>query len=86
MPSSIPFNPAPPHGNLGNLSNIINRLLESLSKWFGEDAPPLVFSSMSHRPGKSPGASPTETMYWNEDVLISLGLVVDSKAIRNAAT
>jgi len=41
---------------------------------------------MSHRLGKPPGASPTETIYWHEDVLISLSLIVDGKAITNAVT
>lgn len=39
---------------------------------------------MSHRPGQPPGAAPTKTMYWLEDVLISIVLVVDGKAIGKA--
>ncbi|KAL4751940.1 hypothetical protein BDW72DRAFT_192451 [Aspergillus terricola var. indicus] len=55
-------------------------------KWTGEDAPLLEFGSLSHRQGEPPGASPTETMYWLEDVLVSLALVVDGEAITKAVT
>lgn len=55
-------------------------------KWVGHNAPLLEFGSMSHRPGEPPGASPTRTMYWLEDVLISLTLVVDGDAITNAVS
>ncbi|KAK3366682.1 hypothetical protein B0T24DRAFT_659000 [Lasiosphaeria ovina] len=55
-------------------------------KWAGDWAPLLEFGSMSHRPGDPPGASPIETMYWLEDVLVSLTLVVDGEAITNAVT
>lgn len=55
-------------------------------EWTGEDAPLLEFGSMSHRPGEPPGASPTETMYWLEGVLVSLALVVDGEAITEAVT
>lgn len=55
-------------------------------QWAGESAPLLEFGSMSHRPCEPPGASPTETMYWFEDVLVSLTLVVDGKAITEAVT
>ena len=55
-------------------------------KWAGDCAPLLEFGSMSHRPGDPPGASPMETMYWLEDVLVSLTLVVDGEAITNAIT
>ena len=48
------------------------------------DWPPLEFGSMKHRPGKPPGASPAETMYWHENVLVSLTLVVDGAAISKA--
>ncbi|EFY85109.1 hypothetical protein J3459_011867 [Metarhizium acridum] len=53
-------------------------------EWAGDCAPLLEFGSMSHRPGDPPGTSPMETMYWHEDVLVSLTLVVDGKAITNA--
>lgn len=46
--------------------------------------PPLEFGLMKYRPGEAPGASPAETMYWHEDVLISLTLVVDGAAITKA--
>lgn len=55
-------------------------------KWVGDSAPLLEFGSPSHRPGEPPGASPTETIYWLEDVLVSLVLVVDGEAITKAVT
>ncbi|KAJ4316281.1 hypothetical protein N0V84_007926 [Fusarium piperis] len=67
-----------------------NHLLESTGwlneEWAGDRAPLLEFGSMSHRPGEPPGASLTETMYWLDDVLVSLVLVVDGEAITNAVT
>ncbi|OOF99134.1 hypothetical protein ASPCADRAFT_513217 [Aspergillus carbonarius ITEM 5010] len=53
-------------------------------EWAGDSAPLLEFGSPSHRPGKPPGASPTETIYWLEDVLVSLTLVIDGAAIMKA--
>ncbi|BDD62672.1 hypothetical protein MPDQ_004440 [Monascus purpureus] len=53
-------------------------------EWVNGGAPLLEFGSMSHRPGQPPGAAPTETMYWLEDVLISIVMVVDGKAIGKA--
>ncbi|KAL5051691.1 hypothetical protein BDW71DRAFT_193939 [Aspergillus fruticulosus] len=55
-------------------------------EWAGDSAPLLEFGSPSHRPGEPPGASPTETMYWLEDVLVSLALVIDGEAITKAVT
>ncbi|KAL4945268.1 hypothetical protein BDV06DRAFT_231429 [Aspergillus oleicola] len=55
-------------------------------EWAGDSAPLLEFGSLSHRPGEPPGASPTETIYWLEDVLVSLALVVDGEAITKAVT
>ncbi|PLN85269.1 hypothetical protein BDW42DRAFT_1827 [Aspergillus taichungensis] len=55
-------------------------------KWVGDSAPLLEFGSPSHRPGEPPGASPTETIYWCENVLVSLALVVDGEAITKAVT
>jgi len=49
-------------------------------EWVGRDTP-LEFGSMFHRPGKPPGASPAETIYWLEGVLVSLELVPDGKAV-----
>ncbi|UNI18433.1 hypothetical protein JDV02_004702 [Purpureocillium takamizusanense] len=49
-------------------------------EWVG-DSVPLHFGSMSHRPGKPPGASPTEIIYWVGGVLVSLELVLDGKAV-----
>ncbi|KAH6637197.1 hypothetical protein F5144DRAFT_647199 [Chaetomium tenue] len=57
--------------------------------WIGkscDSAPLLEFGSPSHRPGDPAGASPTETMYWFEGVLVSLALRVDGKAVTNAVT
>lgn len=54
--------------------------------WVGDSAPLLEFCSPSHRPGEPPGASPTETIYWLGDVLVSLALVVDGDAISKAVT
>ncbi|KAI0416560.1 hypothetical protein F5X98DRAFT_387930 [Xylaria grammica] len=53
-------------------------------KWTSTKAPCLQFGSMSHLPGKPPGISPTETMYWFQSVLISLTLVTDGAAITKA--
>ena len=56
-----------------------------LSKeWVGDEAPLLEFGTMAHLPGNPPGASPTETIYWHEGVLVSLELVVDGEAISKA--
>ncbi|PWI64587.1 hypothetical protein PCL_09517 [Purpureocillium lilacinum] len=52
-------------------------------KWVG-DSVPMHFGSMSHRPGKPPGSSPTETIYWVEGVVVSLEMVVDGKAVTKA--
>ncbi|KAJ6187764.1 hypothetical protein N7519_002672 [Penicillium mononematosum] len=54
--------------------------------WAGDSAPLLEFGSPSHRPGEPPGASPMDTMYWLEDILVSLALVIDGEAITKAAT
>ncbi|PWY91871.1 hypothetical protein BO94DRAFT_583791 [Aspergillus sclerotioniger CBS 115572] len=53
-------------------------------EWAGDSAPLLEFGSSSHRPGEPPGTSPTETIYWLEDVLVSLTLVIDDRAIMKA--
>ncbi|KAJ5569538.1 uncharacterized protein N7459_008968 [Penicillium hispanicum] len=55
-------------------------------EWAGDSAPLLEFGSLSHRPGEPPGASPMETIYWLEDVLVSLALVIDGEAITKAVT
>ncbi|KAL2134854.1 hypothetical protein VTI74DRAFT_10660 [Chaetomium olivicolor] len=54
--------------------------------WAGNDAPLLEFGSLFHRPGQLPGAAPSETMYWFDDVLVSLVLVVDCAAVTAAVT
>ncbi|GKZ31076.1 hypothetical protein AbraIFM66950_011135 [Aspergillus brasiliensis] len=53
-------------------------------EWAGDSAPLMEFGSLSHRPGDPPGVSPAETMYWFEDVLVSLTLVVDGAALNKA--
>ncbi|KAB8206031.1 hypothetical protein BDV34DRAFT_212685 [Aspergillus parasiticus] len=53
-------------------------------EWAGDSAPLLEFGSLSRRPGEPPGASPTETIYWLRDVIFSLTLVIDGKAITEA--
>ncbi|PYH90598.1 hypothetical protein BO71DRAFT_361171 [Aspergillus ellipticus CBS 707.79] len=53
-------------------------------EWAGDRAPLLEFGSLAHRPGEPPGASPTETIYWLEEVLVSLTLVTDGEAITKA--
>ncbi|RWA03903.1 hypothetical protein EKO27_g11201 [Xylaria grammica] len=53
-------------------------------KWTSTKVPCLQFGSMCHLPGKPPGISPTETMYWFQGVLISLTLVTDGAAITKA--
>ncbi|KAI0103219.1 hypothetical protein GGR51DRAFT_561903 [Nemania sp. FL0031] len=50
----------------------------------GNKVPLLEFGSMGHAPGKSPGVSPAETMYWFDGVLVSLVLVADGEAITQA--
>jgi hypothetical protein len=52
--------------------------------WAGESAPLLEFGSLFHRPGQPAGASPPDTMYWLDGVLISLVLVPDGKAVTAA--
>ncbi|KAJ5161667.1 hypothetical protein N7492_007059 [Penicillium capsulatum] len=52
--------------------------------WSGKNYPLLPFGSPCHRPGEPPGASPAETIYWFEGVLVKLALVVDAKAISEA--
>ncbi|OAQ74536.1 F-box domain-containingprotein [Purpureocillium lilacinum] len=52
-------------------------------EWVGHDTP-LEFGSMFHRSGKLPGASPAETIYWLEGVLVSLELVPDGKVVTKA--
>ncbi|KAI0016982.1 hypothetical protein F4780DRAFT_629032 [Xylariomycetidae sp. FL0641] len=46
----------------------------------------LEFGQMRHRPGNHPGVSPEETTYWLGDVLVSLVLQIDAKAIEQAVT
>lgn len=53
-------------------------------EWAGSHAPLLEFGSMSHRPGDAPGVSPPETMYWHEDVLVSLTMTLDGAAVTQA--
>ncbi|PFH57143.1 hypothetical protein XA68_15441 [Ophiocordyceps unilateralis] len=52
--------------------------------WAGDDGPVLEFASPVHRPGEPPGASPAETMYWHEKVLVSLVLSIDGESISKA--
>lgn len=71
--------------------NCDTRHLPDLAGWFdqewaGNHAPLLDFGSMSHWPGEAAGVSPNKTMYWLEDVLVSLVLVIDDKAVGEAAT
>lgn len=68
-------------------SNHLHKLPGWLDEeWTGDSAPLLEFGSLSHRPGEPPGASPTETIYWLEGVLVSLALVIDGEAITKAVT
>jgi len=55
-------------------------------EWAGDSAPLLEFGTPSHRPGEPPGASPTDAMYWHENVLVNPALVVDGEAIAKAVT
>ena len=56
-------------------------------RWVGNEEPLLQFGSMCHRSGDPPRASPTETMYWHEGVLVSLALLLaDGAAITKAVT
>lgn len=54
--------------------------------WVGDKAPLLEFGSMSHMPNERPGTSPHADIYWFDDVLVSLVLVVDGKSITRAVT
>lgn len=54
-------------------------------QWSGQSAPLLEFGSSCHLPGEPPGASPRETIYWHEQVLISLVSVTDAEATVRAA-
>jgi hypothetical protein len=45
---------------------------------------PIPFGTMFHRPGETPGASPAETIYWVDDVLVSLATVPDGESITTA--
>ncbi|KAJ8130644.1 hypothetical protein O1611_g2990 [Lasiodiplodia mahajangana] len=68
-------------------SNHIPKSCGFLDKeWAGDHAPLLEFGSMAHRPGDAPGVSPAETMYWLEDVLVSLTLRHDCGAVMAAVT
>ncbi|KAI0402201.1 hypothetical protein F4802DRAFT_379465 [Xylaria palmicola] len=53
-------------------------------EWAGSHAPLLEFGSMSHQPGDAPGVSPPKTMYWHEDVLVSLTRIPDGSAVTRA--
>ncbi|KAI1734381.1 hypothetical protein F4680DRAFT_438595 [Xylaria scruposa] len=55
-------------------------------EWAGNHAPLLEFGFMSHLPGDASGVSPAETMYWHEDVLVSLTLRPDGEAITQAVS
>ncbi|KAH7129052.1 hypothetical protein EDB81DRAFT_888820 [Dactylonectria macrodidyma] len=55
-------------------------------EWVGGKTALLEFGSPSHRAGEPAGASPAQTMYWFQDVLVSLVLVVDGEAITQAVT
>ncbi|KAM4054609.1 hypothetical protein HRG_005445 [Hirsutella rhossiliensis] len=55
-------------------------------EWAGDGAPLMEFGSIAHRPGGLPGASPTETIYWHQSVLVSLTLVIDGQAVTKAVS
>ncbi|KAI2888151.1 hypothetical protein CBS63078_10545 [Aspergillus niger] len=52
--------------------------------WAGNRAPLLEFGSLSHKTGEQPGVAPAETIYWFNDALVSLTLVIDGEAINRA--
>ncbi len=54
--------------------------------WAGESAPLLEFGTLFHQHGQVAGVSPAETMYWFDDVLVSLVLQVDGAAVTAAVT
>ncbi|KAJ6116893.1 hypothetical protein N7512_006618 [Penicillium capsulatum] len=70
------------------LTHILSHTMDSPrwldGTWSGKNYPLLPFGSPCHRPGEPPGASPAETIYWFEGVLVKLALVVDAKAISEA--
>ncbi|KHN95824.1 F-box domain, cyclin-like protein [Metarhizium album ARSEF 1941] len=46
--------------------------------------PPVPFGTMFHRPGEPPGASPSETIYWLDDVLVCLTRMPDGESVTRA--
>ncbi|KAI0549749.1 hypothetical protein F4679DRAFT_545446 [Xylaria curta] len=79
-PRSWGLHPTPPDDNLPRPCGFLDK------EWAGSHAPLLVFGSMSHKPGDAPGVSPAETMYWLEDVLVSLTLRPNGEAITQAVS
>ncbi|KAI0143144.1 hypothetical protein GGR57DRAFT_495329 [Xylariaceae sp. FL1272] len=59
--------------------DLYQRFLDQM--WAGNYAPLLEFGSMCHRAGDAAGVSPAETMYWLEEVLISLTMTHDGGII-----
>ncbi|KID83183.1 F-box domain-containing protein [Metarhizium guizhouense ARSEF 977] len=47
---------------------------------------PIPFGAMFHRPGEPPGVSPVETIYWLDDVLVSLTRVPDGTSVTRAVS
>ncbi|AEO63920.1 uncharacterized protein THITE_157833 [Thermothielavioides terrestris NRRL 8126] len=54
--------------------------------WIGGAGPFLQFGSLFHAAGEALGVSPAETIYWIDEVLISLVHVVDGAAVAEAVT
>ncbi|KAI1308105.1 hypothetical protein F5Y03DRAFT_383592 [Xylaria venustula] len=82
---SLPYQCCNPRGchrmNCGNSNHRLSRTCGFIDqKWAGSRAPLLEFGAMCHRQGDTPGASPAETVYWFEDVLVSLTLMNDGEA------
>ncbi|SPQ23350.1 8bb7b5de-d412-4a38-bd2c-279fa3d1e022 [Thermothielavioides terrestris] len=52
--------------------------------WIGGVGPLLQFGSLFHTAYEAPGVSPAETIYWIDEVLVSLVLVADGAAVAEA--
>ncbi|GAW20740.1 hypothetical protein ANO14919_102510 [Xylariales sp. No.14919] len=80
------YNNEDPYFRNGTLEDLLEQQSHGWieKKWTSTKVPCLQFGSMCHLPGKPPGISPTEAMYWFQGVLISLTLVTDGAAITKA--
>ncbi|RCI10134.1 hypothetical protein L249_8607 [Ophiocordyceps polyrhachis-furcata BCC 54312] len=54
--------------------------------WIGTPGPLLEFGSMAHQSNQFPGVAPRETIYWHDDVLVSLALKITGDTISDTVT